>query len=107
TGKKGASHKGVDFAAPAGTDIIASKDGTVIVTDGISGYGNTVIIDHGEGIWTLYAHMRSISARQGSKVKIGEIIGEVRSTGKATGNNLQFEGRVNEDAVDPKPYIGL
>ncbi|TLS49996.1 hypothetical protein FE782_21905 [Paenibacillus antri] len=107
TGKKGASHKGVDFAAPAGTNILASKEGTVLVTDWISGYGNTVIIDHGGGVWTLYAHMRSIDARQGDNVKKGEVIGEVGATGKATGNNLHFEVRVNEKAVDPKPYLGL
>jgi murein DD-endopeptidase MepM/ murein hydrolase activator NlpD len=107
TGKKGAFHKGLDFAAPGGTNILASREGTVIASQWFSGYGNAVIIDHGGGVWTLYAHMKSRSVSTGDAVKQGELIGKVGSTGKSTGNHLHFEVRVNEQAVDPKPYLGL
>lgn len=110
TGRKGAHHSGMDIAAPGGTDILAGGDGVVLAAQWVNGYGNYVIIDHGDNekgqsVWTLYAHMSKISTKKGAKVKAGEKIGEVGSTGRSTGNHLHFEVRINQVAVDPAPYI--
>jgi murein DD-endopeptidase MepM/ murein hydrolase activator NlpD len=99
-------HNGMDIGAPKGTTIVAAEDGTVIVAQYLRGYGNTVIIDHGSGLWTLYAHMSKISVGQGDSVKRGKTkIGEVGSTGRSTGNHLHFEVRKNEQPVDPRKYL--
>ncbi len=107
TGAKGAYHKGMDFGAPGGTDILAAETGKVIVAQWWGGYGNCVIIDHGGGIWTLYAHMKSnsMTVSEGDIVTRGDKIGEVGTTGRSTGNHLHFEVRKNEVAVNPKDYI--
>lgn len=106
-GKQGAVHTGIDLGAPQGTDILAAENGVVIVASWWSGYGNCVIIDHGGGVWTLYGHIRDggIAVNKGDKVKRGQKIAEVGHTGRATGNHLHFEVRVNEKPVDPKPYL--
>lgn len=106
TGRK-ATHSGVDFPAPAGTSILAAEDGVVILAGWWSGYGNTVIIDHGKGVWTLYGHIRNngIVVKKGDSVKRGQKVAEVGSTGRSTGNHLHFEVRINESTVDPKPYL--
>ncbi|ECH9276471.1 M23 family peptidase, partial [Salmonella enterica subsp. enterica] len=72
-----------------------------------SGYGNTVIVDHGDSVWTLYAHIRNngIKVKKGDTVKRGQKIAEVGSTGTATGNNLHFEVRIDGKPVDPLPYL--
>ncbi|TDF93468.1 murein hydrolase activator EnvC family protein [Paenibacillus piri] len=106
TGKK-ATHKGIDLAMPNGTPILAAADGEVIVASWWSGYGNCVIIDHGNGTWTLYGHIRNggIDVEKGDSVKKGQKIAEVGSTGQSTGNHLHFEVRIHEEPVDPKPYL--
>ncbi|ALS24448.1 murein hydrolase activator EnvC family protein [Paenibacillus naphthalenovorans] len=106
TGRK-TTHSGIDLPAPAGTSILAAEDGVVILAGWWSGYGNTVIIDHGKGVWTLYGHIRNdgIVVKKGDSVKRGQKIAEVGSTGRSTGNHLHFEVRVNESTVDPKPYL--
>ncbi|MBP1157769.1 MULTISPECIES: M23 family metallopeptidase [unclassified Paenibacillus] len=106
TGRK-SSHSGLDFPAPAGTSILAAEAGVVILAGWWSGYGNTVIIDHGKGIWTLYGHIRNdgIVVKKGDSVKRGQKVAEVGSTGRSTGNHLHFEVRINESTVDPKPYL--
>ncbi|TVY09357.1 murein hydrolase activator EnvC family protein [Paenibacillus cremeus] len=108
TGKQ-AGHTGVDLPSPQGTDIYAAEDGVVILATWWSGYGNCVIIDHGKGVWTLYGHIRNdgIVVDKGDTVKRGQKIAEVGATGRATGNHLHFEVRINENPVDPKPYIGI
>ncbi len=104
---RSSSHNGIDFPSPAGTSILAAEDGVVIVASWWSGYGNTVIIDHGKGVWTLYGHIRNdgIVVEKGDTVKRGQKIAEVGSTGRSTGNHLHFEVRINESPVDPKPYL--
>ena len=97
-------HTGVDIAAPHGTPIRASGDGVVIDTGWHSGYGQTIIISHGGNLSTLYAHCSSISAREGQKVKQGDVIGRVGATGLATGPHVHFEVRVNGACVDPLKY---
>ncbi|MNI26869.1 Murein DD-endopeptidase MepM [compost metagenome] len=107
TGKAEAFHSGLDIAAPGGTDIVAAENGVVIVASWWNGYGNTVIIDHGKGVWTLYGHIRNDGTvvKQGDTVKRGQKIAEVGSTGRSTGNHVHFEVRINENTVDPKPYL--
>ncbi|GGG06706.1 murein hydrolase activator EnvC family protein [Paenibacillus abyssi] len=107
TGVKGKMHNGVDFAAPQGTAIYAAESGVVIVAQATSGYGNTVIIDHGAGLWTLYAHIKpgGIKVESGEKVKRGQKIAEVGTTGNSTGPHLHFEVRQDEKPVNPLNYI--
>lgn len=106
TGQR-AGHTGIDLPSPNGTDIYAAEAGVVIMAAWWSGYGNCVIIDHGKGVWTLYGHIRNdgIVVEKGDTVKRGQKIAEVGSTGRSTGNHLHFEVRINEEAVDPKPYL--
>lgn len=107
TGKRGSMHNGIDFAAPGGTSILAAEKGRVITAGWVGGYGNTVILDHGNGLWTLYAHARSggIKVKVGDTVERGQKISEVGSSGNSTGNHLHFEVRLNEKAVEPRDYI--
>lgn len=95
-------HKGLDFTAPQGTPIYATGDG-VVSTAGYSegGYGNHVIISHGYGYETLYGHMVRLKVAGGQKVKRGEVIGWVGSTGKSTGPHCHYEVHINGEAVDP------
>jgi murein DD-endopeptidase MepM/ murein hydrolase activator NlpD len=95
-------HPGIDFTAPQGTPIYATADGVVKMagfSDG--GYGNHVIINHGYGYETLYGHMVRVKARAGQKVKRGEIIGYVGSTGKSTGPHCHYEVHKNGQKIDP------
>lgn len=100
-------HTGIDFAAPKGTDIFAAESGVVILAQSWSGYGNTVIIDHGNNLWTLYGHIREggTLVSEGETVKKGQKIAEVGMTGTATGYHLHFEVRVNEEPVNPSSYL--
>lgn len=110
TGKKMSFHTGVDFPAASGTKIFAANSGTVILAKYYGGYGNCVMINHGGGIVTLYAHMKSTPpVKVGQKVTIGDVVGYVGTTGSSTGNHLHFEVRVNGQHVDPieKGYIKL
>ncbi|WP_172257080.1 murein hydrolase activator EnvC family protein [Saccharibacillus deserti] len=101
-------HTGVDMAAPQGTDIHAAEGGVVTVAQWWNGYGNTVVIDHGNGIWTLYGHIRDggVMVSSGQTVQRGQKIAEVGSTGNSTGPHLHFEVRQNGEPVDPVPYLG-
>jgi len=103
--KKNKMHTGIDIAAPYGTRVLAAADGDVILAGWVSGYGKTIILDNGSGISTLYAHLSSINVSVAQKVKKGECIGNVGSTGYSTGPNLHFEVRINGDVVDPLNYL--
>jgi murein DD-endopeptidase MepM/ murein hydrolase activator NlpD len=95
-------HPGLDFAAPAGTPIYATADGTVeFAGNRGDGYGNNVIINHGYGYKTLFGHMFKIKARGGQRVKRGEVIGWVGSTGKSTGPHCHYEVIKNGNKIDP------
>ena len=95
-------HAGLDFTAPIGTPIYAAADG-VIKDAGFNtgGYGNRVVVNHGFGYETLYAHMVRIKARVGARIKRGEVIGYVGSTGKSTGPHLHYEVHKNGTPLDP------
>ena len=95
-------HAGLDFSAPQGTPIYATADGTVRTASYSEvGYGNHVIINHGYGYETLYGHMVRVKSRTGQKVKRGEVIGYVGSTGKSTGPHLHYEVHKNGQKLDP------
>ena len=98
-------HSGLDMNARTGDSIVAAGAGTVILASYNGGYGNTVVIDHGGGMTTLYAHQSRIDVSRGEKVKAGERIGLAGSTGLSTGAHLHFEVRINGKPVDPRPYL--
>ena len=98
-------HTGIDLAAGYGTPIRAADSGTVIYATWMGGYGNVIIVDHGRGISTLYAHQSSLAAGNGQRVGRGQVIGYVGSTGFSTGAHLHFEVRVNGNPVDPMGYL--
>jgi len=98
-------HTGLDIAAATGTPIATTSGGTVIFSGVRGGYGNTVIVDHGLGITSLYAHMNRIAASDGDAVARGDVIGFVGSTGNSTGPHLHFEIRLDGATTDPRPYL--
>mgnify|MGYP003063359533 FL=1 len=93
-------HTGIDYAAPTGTPIKAAADGEVIFKGWKGGYGNTVMIRHANGVETLYGHMSAFSPADG-RVRAGEVIGFVGTTGRSTGPHLHYEARVNGQPVNP------
>ncbi len=100
-------HAGVDLAAPGGSPIVAAMSGKVILARSGSGYGNYIIVDHGNGYATLYAHCSKLLVKKGQSVSRGQQIAKVGSTGLSTGYHLHFEVRVKGSPVNPAPYIGL
>jgi len=101
----GRQHNGIDIAANTGTTVAAAGPGTVIAAGSTAGFGNRVIIDHGGGFVTLYAHLNVINTSSGQSVSAGNAIGTVGCTGSCTGPHLHFETRVNGIAYDPRNYM--
>lgn len=98
-------HNGMDFTAPTGTDIYATGDGAVTIAKSLIGsFGNHIIIDHGFGYQTVYAHMDGFNVKQGQKVKRGDIIGYVGNTGLSTAPHLHYEILINGRNVNPALY---
>jgi murein DD-endopeptidase MepM/ murein hydrolase activator NlpD len=97
-------HQGMDFTAPTGTEIFATGNATVKFSGWKQGYGNTVILDHGFGYETLYAHLYKSLVRKGQKVRRSDIIALVGNTGKSTGPHLHYEVRLNGKPIDPRNY---
>jgi len=100
-------HKGIDIANKSGGAILAADSGRVVVAGWIdnAGYGNRVMVDHGNGYLTLYAHMSKISVKVGQSVKRGDVLGSMGSTGRSTGVHLHFEIRTSGGNVNPFDYL--
>ena len=101
----GRMHEGIDIGAGTGTPIRAAKAGTVVFAGVMNGYGNVIIIDHGGGFSTLYAHQSRLGASRGQDVSQGEVVGYVGSTGHSTGPHLHFETRVDGSPRNPMNYL--
>jgi murein DD-endopeptidase MepM/ murein hydrolase activator NlpD len=99
-------HDGMDIAAPEGTPIRSIRGGEVSFSGKRGGYGNVVIVDHGKGLTTRYAHCRDLNVKTGDRVYPGTILGTVGSTGRSTGPHLHLEARRNGKALDPETLFG-
>ncbi|MDP9171127.1 MAG: M23 family metallopeptidase [Acidobacteriota bacterium] len=102
---EGAMHTGVDISAPFGTAVKATADGIVVHASWNTGYGRCVIVDHGNGYQTWYAHLSGTTVREGDEVRQGEVVGQVGSTGKSTGPHLHYEVRVHSTPVNPYRFL--
>lgn len=98
-------HSGVDLAAPGGSNILAAETGRVISAGWNGGYGNCLVVDHGGGISTLYAHASKLCVSKGDYVTKGQVIAKVGTTGNSTGNHLHFEVLIGGKTTDPMAYI--
>ena len=103
----GRNHKGIDLSAKSGTSILAAADGKVVHAGWKGDFGYCVIIEHSNGMRTLYAHARQVCCSVGDTVSQGEVVALVGTTGQSTGNHLHFEVIVNGKRIDPAPYINL
>lgn len=101
-------HTGVDLAAPMGTPVLATLAGKVLLVGVVSGYGNTVLLDHGNGVETLYAHLQQANVQVGEQLEQGAVLGAVGMSGAATGPHLHFELRQRDavlQALDPTSHL--
>ena len=98
-------HEGLDIANEIGTSIYAPAEGTVVYADVKPGYGKTIIIDHGYGLETWYAHTSKMTVRSGQKISRGQLIAQIGNTGRSTGPHLHYEVRFHGTPVDPLTYI--
>lgn len=101
----GRNHNGIDLAANQGDPIKAARDGAVLLSGTVDGYGETVVLQHPDGTRTLYAHASKLMVKSGQKVKQGEVIALVGSSGRSTGPHLHFEIIVEDRPVDPRLYL--
>ena len=103
--RSGPWHQGIDLSAPKGSPVRATAAGKVVVAERSGAYGRTVVIDHGHGTRTRYAHLKSIAVEQGKRVAAGEVIGKVGKSGNASGFHLHYEVVVDGTPVDPRPFM--
>jgi lipoprotein NlpD len=103
--RNGTFHDGIDIAAPEGTPVYAARGGRVIYSDQIPGYGNIVIVEHAEGLSTVYAHNQKNEVAQGDMVRQGDAVSRVGQTGRTTGPNLHFEVRIQNVARNPLFFL--
>jgi murein DD-endopeptidase MepM/ murein hydrolase activator NlpD len=107
--RPGHHHTGIDFDGNTGDPVVAAGAGTVVhagpAPAGYSGYGTIVLIDHGGGITTLYAHLSRLGVRNGAVVRPGDYIGAIGTSGNVTGSHLHFEVRIGDRPVNPAPWI--
>ncbi len=99
-------HKGIDVAAPTGTKVYAAGSGKIIrISSSEDGYGNCIVIEHGYGFVSRYAHLSGFKIKEGDEVKKGDLIGLVGSTGRSTGPHLHYEIEKDGERIDPKKFI--
>lgn len=103
--RKRVMHKGLDVAAPNGSEVLSPADGVVIWTGNRGGYGKCVVIDHGFGVQTHYAHLDDYDTKLGARVKRGQLVGRVGNTGRSTGPHLHYEVRFNGIPQDPAKFM--
>lgn len=100
-------HSGIDFRGPIGLPVMATAEGLIVNAEHISGYGKHIVIEHGYGHSTLYAHLADINVQVGDRVKRGDIIGTLGNTGRSSGPHLHYEIHRNGQAVNPRYYLQL
>ncbi|MCW5892667.1 MAG: peptidoglycan DD-metalloendopeptidase family protein [bacterium] len=98
-------HRGVDIRARYGTPVTASAGGQVVFSGAMSGYGSMVVVDHGNDVKTLYAHLSAIYATEGRRIRRGDVIGAVGTSGRSSGPHLHYEVRVGGEPIDPACYL--
>jgi murein DD-endopeptidase MepM/ murein hydrolase activator NlpD len=106
-GEPRAPHTGADISAPGGTPVLAANAGTVALADDHFFAGNSLVLDHGEGLYTMYFHLQELLVRPGQRVAMGETIGRVGSTGRATGPHLHWGARLLGARIDPEELFRL
>ncbi|MCP4311421.1 MAG: peptidoglycan DD-metalloendopeptidase family protein, partial [Bacteroidetes bacterium] len=102
--KKKVTHQGIDFRAPAGTSVYAASGGVVKTAELLEGWGNLIIIEHGEGYTSHYAHLEGFKVKKGDKVTRGQFVATVGNTGKSTGPHLHYEVRKDGSQMNPSDY---
>ena len=102
-----APHSGEDFSAPAGTPVYAAQRGRVALGDELFFSGKTVVVDHGLGLFTFYAHLEAISVEPGQVIEAGTLLGRVGSTGRVTAAHLHWAARLNQARVNPRDLVAL
>jgi murein DD-endopeptidase MepM/ murein hydrolase activator NlpD len=106
-GQPGSPHSGVDFPAPTGTPVYAAQRGRVVLAEPLYFSGNTVIIDHGWGVYTLYGHFAEIDVKPGDAIEAGGLLGKVGATGRVTGPHLHWGLTVNRARVNALDIVAL
>jgi murein DD-endopeptidase MepM/ murein hydrolase activator NlpD len=106
-GQARSPHGGADFSSPAGTPVKSPNAGRVALAGDLYFTGNTVVIDHGLGLFSLFAHLRAVGVREGDSVTAGQVVGEVGATGRVTGPHLHWTVRANDARVDPLSLLAL
>jgi murein DD-endopeptidase MepM/ murein hydrolase activator NlpD len=100
-----AMHTGLDMRGDTGDPVRVTANGTVTTAGFNGGYGKMVEVDHGNGLATRYGHLSAIDVKVGERVRIGQILGKIGTTGRSTGPHLHYETRVDGEAVDPQKYL--
>ena len=101
------NHKGIDIASPYGSDVFCAAKGKVVFAGQKGGYGNCVIVEHGNGLATLYGHLSKVIVKANQEVKVGELIAKSGNSGRSTGPHLHYEVRKNNTPVNPKLFLNL
>ncbi len=105
SGDEGVFHRGVDISSPYGTRVVAPADGVVWFADLMNGYGRVIVLDHGQGITTLYGHLSGFAVSPGQNIHRGDTLGYVGESGRSTGPHLHYEVRIFNTPVNPSKYL--
>jgi murein DD-endopeptidase MepM/ murein hydrolase activator NlpD len=106
-GKPKAPHSGTDFRGPSGTPVHSISNGRVVLVSDLFYTGNTVVVDHGEGLFSLYAHLSKVLVEEGHELLVGDVLGQVGSTGRSTGAHLHLSVRLLGERVDPLSLLNI